>query len=108
MPPKRKEDGMTVQQLLLWCQLHRRVAVEWEVGGRIFQAADLGPNAGCGVWERFFPAGSHPTRRNVGNSEAQGLLAQATEFLVYAHPATRDTAEHFLAAEMERRVANPF
>lgn len=36
-----------------------------------------------GMYERLFHADSHPTRRNIGNTEAQAALDQATEIRLW-------------------------
>ena len=36
-----------------------------------------------GMFERLFHTDSHPTRRNIGNTEAQAALDQATEIRLW-------------------------
>lgn len=69
---------MNAQEVLIWT-LVKSSGVDFCVGQDHFQISNLGK----GFWQRFFPKGSQPVRKNVSLENIQKALDSATEFILY-------------------------
>jgi hypothetical protein len=71
-----KSQDLTFLQV--WVEGNQQ-ALEFSVNDRTFQISGI--RGAVGLYERFFHESSHPTRRNVGESEMLKALKNATSQL---------------------------
>lgn len=94
-----------MKKILLWLQLEGKT-LEWELGGRTFQFS--GHPQMAGYWERFFHAGSHPTRRQMSEAEAKKAFRDSDSFLLYSVRKDESGAETLSREQVLSRVAQVF
>lgn len=93
--------------LVLWLRA-TGLTLEWTADdGRTFQITGLQGMAG--YWERFFHAGTTPTRRNVGESEAEQVFGTGSpNFLLYRRLQDEAGAERVTRKQVLDRVEQMF
>jgi hypothetical protein len=89
---------MKAEQVLVWA-LAGHTGVDFYVNQNHFQISNLGK----GFWQRFFPMGSHPVRKDVSVQMIQHALDSATEFILYKNGGDFDIVSR---SEFEQMVTS--
>lgn len=74
---------MNIQKLFI-ALCAKSLVIDYVSDDRTYQIS--GDHRFQGMYERIFHSDSHPTRRNIGNSEAQTAIDNTTEIRIWTGP----------------------